>query len=167
MWFDVQVSDRSLLETVDDNIHLNNLNGWILLHVEKQIYKCLKYWQIFMARVQTNFCSKICVIFSFSSFFSWDPYQGWGQTKTLSVQHHRFLPHLFCSCLTRLKLTVCHTDNVVLFDPSLAQHFLICTQHSSLIHLLNAGIALTGNHAQPHRHPKAFASFSFPRVGLL
>ena len=70
----VQVSYRSLSETVHDNIHLNNLNGLILLHVEEQIYKCLKYWQILMARVQTNFCGKICVIFSFSSFFSCDPY---------------------------------------------------------------------------------------------
>ena len=87
--------------------------------------------------------------------------------KTLSVQHHRFLPQLFCSCLTRLKLVVCHTNNVVQFDSSLAQHFLIGTQHSSLPHLLNVGIALTGNHAQPPRHPKAFASFSLPRVGLL
>ena len=87
--------------------------------------------------------------------------------KTLSVQHHHFLPQLFCSCLTRLKLAVCHTHNVVRFDPSLAQHFLIGTQHSSLTHLLNVGIALTGNHAQPPRHPKAFASFSLLRVGLL
>ena len=87
--------------------------------------------------------------------------------KTLSVQHHRFLPQLFCSCLTRLKLAVCHTNNVVQFDSSLAQHFLIGTQHSSLTHLLNVGIVLTGNHTQPPRHPKAFASFSLPRVGVL
>ena len=76
--------------------------------------------------------------------------------KTLLVQHHRFLPQRFCSCLTRLKLAVCHTNNVVQFDSSLAQHFLIGTQHSSLTHLLNVGIALTGNHAQPPQASQGF-----------
>ena len=138
-----------------------------MLHVEEQIYKCLKYWQIFMTRVQTNFCSKFVGYFLFLVSFLVILIKDGVKPKTLSVQHHRFLPQLFCSCLTRLKLTVCRTHNVVRFDPSLAQHFLTGTQHSSLTHLLNVGIALSGNHSQPCRHPKAFASFSFPRVGLL
>ena len=63
-----------LVEAIDDNIHLINLHGQILLHVEEQFYKCLKYWQVIMTRVQTNFLSKISVIFSLSSFFVCDPY---------------------------------------------------------------------------------------------
>ena len=79
-----------------------------------------------------------------------------GSNQQHSVQHHGFLPQLFCSCLTRLKLAVCHTNNVVQFDSSLAQHFLIGTQHSSLTQLPNVGIALTGTLAQP---PQAFQGF--------
>ena len=82
-----------------------------------------------------------------------------GSNQQHSVQHHGFLPQLFCSCLTRLKLAVCHTNNVVWFDPSLAQHFLIGTQHSSLTHLPNVGIALTGTLAQPFLPPKASRGF--------
>ena len=120
-----------------------------------------------MAKVRKNFCSKICVIFSFSSFFSCDPYQGWGQTKNIIGATPSFSPTAFLLLLNKAEINSVDTDHVVLFDASLAQHFLIGTQHSSLTHLLNVGIALTGNHAQTHRHPKAFASFSFPRVGLL
>ena len=121
-----------------------------------------------MARVQTNFCSKICVIFSFSSFFFCDPYQGWSQTKNIIGETPPFSPTTFLlNCLTRLKLTVCHTDSVVWFDPSLAQHFLTGTQHSSLTHLHNVGIALTANHAQPPGIPRLLQAFPFPGVGLL
>ena len=39
----------------------------------------------------------------------------------LVVQHYCFLPRPICSCLTRLKLTICCTNIVVQFSPNIAR----------------------------------------------
>ena len=46
-------------------------------------------------------------------------YQGWGlNCTTLLVQQYCFLPRPLCSCLRRLKLTMCCADNFLKLDPS-------------------------------------------------